>query len=265
MTLQAKRRRSRLIIATGVLISLVVAATIFVVLQSGPSTGAVATTNVVVAARDIPARKPIEDGDLAMRAVPVDETNEFAYTQITDVVGRITAVSVPAGQMVSPHLLASEDPNEGFEVGTPGAPEDPDAPATRAVSVMVPAERAVAGTIQPGHRVDVIATVPIAPANFAGVDFANGPSTKVLLQNVTVLSRDADLYILHVDLGMAEEVAEVIAASGTFSLALRPDGDDRTATTDGSTLDQLIDEYGFRFPRAHDPDGAAGPSAQTSP
>jgi len=77
-----------------------------------------------------------------------------------------------------------------------------------------------------------------------------GPSTKVTLQAMTILYRDGDIYILRSDLATAEKIAELTAAGGSFTMALRPEEDDRTAETDGSTIDSLIEEYEFPVPRA---------------
>ena len=35
---------------------------------------------------------------------------------------------------------------------------------------------------------------------------------------------------------------------GVFTMALRPEQDDRTAETEGSTVDRLIEEFGFPVP-----------------
>jgi len=77
-----------------------------------------------------------------------------------------------------------------------------------------------------------------------------GPSTKVTLQSMTILARNGSIYILRSDLPTAEQIAELQAAGGQFSMALRPDQDDRTAKTDGSTIDTLIDEFHFPYPQA---------------
>jgi hypothetical protein len=65
---------------------------------------------------------------------------------------------------------------------------------------------------------------------------------------LTVLARNGSIYILRTDLPTAEKVAELAAAGGQFTLVLRPDEDDRTAVTGGSTLDMLLDEYDFPIP-----------------
>jgi Flp pilus assembly protein CpaB len=263
MTLQRKRRRSKMIIAAGAFIALVVAAVVFLALQAGgvpAAEQAITKADVVVAAQEIQARRPIEPADLTMASVVLDQTNTRAYRSMDDVVGRVSAVSIPAGQLVTPNLLASATSNQGFSFGDP-ASYDPEGPANRAVSIQVTDARAVAGTIEPGQRVDVIATVRVTPTGGGdtGVDggaggaqpgdLTAGPTTKVTLQNVSVLSREADIYILLVDLEQAEQIAEIQAAGGEFAMALRPDVDDRVAETEGSTLDSIIEQYGFPPPR----------------
>lgn len=276
MTLQRKRKRSRLIIATGAIMALVVGATIFIALQAGgykADRPAVAMTDVVVAAREIASRKTIEDGDLVMRSVPADESNATAFRDITEVLGRISAITIPAGQMVSPNMLASTEANQPFALPNPGSEFDPEGPDVRAYSVSVPDERAVAGTIQPGQRVDILATIPIQPPAeeaATGEDgqpvaesaaFITGPSTKVTLQNIVVLARSGPVYILNVDLAMSEKLAEITAAGGTFTFVLRPDPDVRTAETEGSTLDSLVSEFGFPIPQPPDVDGGNTPAS----
>ncbi len=270
MTIQRKRRRARLFIGTGVLMAVVVGGTTLFMLQQAPRPAAqeeVAMTDVVVATRDIPARTPIGDTDVAVRSMPLDDSNAFAVTDPSDVVGRSSAVAIVPGQIITANLLVSTDPAQGGNlIPAPGATFDPNGPPMRAVSVSVPDAQAVGGNIQPGQRVDVIATVQIlAPEEAetdadaeeaAASDLDAGPSTKVTLQNVTVLSRAAEIYILQVDLEAAEQIAQIMAAAGTFTLVLRPDADVQTAETDGSTTDELVDEYGFPIPRKIRPGGA---------
>ena len=253
-------KRSKLYIAVGILIALIVGAAVFFALQASNlvgSAGPAQMRSVVVAVRDIPGRKPIEEGDVAMRQVAVDATNETAFSRIDDVLGRVSGVSISTGQLVSRNLLASTTEGQSFSILDPGTKFDPSGPALRAVSVSVPDDHAVAGTLQAGQRVDLIATMPMNPqigqapgeATASPAAFLPGPSTKVTLQAVTILSRNGVIYILRADLATAEKVTEITAAGGTFTMVLRPDEDERTATTEGSTLDSLIKEFGFPVPR----------------
>jgi hypothetical protein len=108
----------------------------------------------------------------------------------------------------------------------------------------------------PGQVVDLIVTMPLNPEvgqTEEGVaeqatTVVPGPSTKVTLQEVTVLARAGDVYIVRADLATAEKIAELLAVGGTFTMALRPAEDDRTADTEGSTIDRLVEEFGFPVP-----------------
>lgn len=251
-------KRSKLYIAVGLIIALIVGAVVFVTLQATGLTTApkAETRNVVVAVRDIPGRKPIEEGDVAMRTVPVDATNATAFGRIDEVLGRVSGVPIATGQLVTRNFLASTTEGQAFSILEPGQKYDASGPDLRAVSVSVPDDRAVAGTLQPGQRVDLIVTMAINPeigqpagqARTTQSRFIPGPSTKVTLQKLDILARNGGLYILRTDLATAEKVAELTAAGGQFTMVLRADADDRTATTKGSTIDTLIDEFGFPVP-----------------
>jgi Flp pilus assembly protein CpaB len=253
-------RRSKVYIAVGVIIALIVGGIVFVALQASGLTAKeeVKTREVVVAARDIAGRKPIEEGDLVMRTVTVDLTNASAFTRIDEVLGRVSGVPITSGQLLTPNLLASTTEGQAFSILPPGADFDPKGPDLRAVSVNVPDDRAVAGTLQAGQRVDLIVTMginpelgeqpPAAGASAEPAKFIPGPSTKVTLQKLDILARNGSLYILRTDLATAEKVSELVAAGGQFTMVLRPEADDRTAETKGSTLDRLIDEFGFPVP-----------------
>jgi Flp pilus assembly protein CpaB len=251
------RRRSKLYIVVGVIVALVVGGVVFVALQASNLTGAseVATRNVVVAAREIASRKTIEEGDLVMRSVPADDTNTTAFTRIDEVVGRVTGVSVATGQLMTRNLLASSTEGQTYSILEPGQEWDDSLPDLRAVSVSVPDDRAVGGTLVAGQRVDLIATMTVNPVvGEAGAEEAaannliSGPSTKTTLQSLPILSRNGALYIMRTDLATAEQIAELVSAGAQFTLVLRADEDDRTADTEGSTVDRLLEEFGFPAP-----------------
>jgi Flp pilus assembly protein CpaB len=251
-------RRSKVYIAVGLIVAVLVAATVFLALQASGLTGEqeVEMRNVVVATRDIPARKAVEEGDVVVRSVPVDATNETAFGSLEDVLGRVVGVPVASGQLLTVNLLASTTEGQTFSILEPGEEYDPDGPDLRAVSVTVVDANAVGGTLVPGQRIDLIVTMAINPevgldpeeADAQEMQFLPGPSTKVTLQAMTILGRNGSLYILRTDVATAEKIAELTAAGGIFTMALRAEQDDRTADTDGSTIDMLIDEFGFPIP-----------------
>ena len=265
-------KRSKLYIGVGVVMALVVAGTVFLALRASGLTGAgaVEMRQVVVAAREIPSRKPIEEGDLAMRTIPADPTNETAFTRIDDVLGRVAGVPIASGQLITQTMLASASSGQTFSILEPGASFDPNGPDMRAVSVSVPDDRAVAGILVPGQRVDLIVTLAInpelgpspSPASSPAQAVIPGPSTKMTFHMLTILARNGAIYILRADLATAEKISELTAAGGQFTLVLRPDEDSRTATTQGSTFDALLQEFGFPVPR---PPVFASPAPSPTP
>lgn len=256
------RRRSKMYIGAGILVALVAAASVYLVIRQAGMAGEnqAAKREVVVAVRDIAARKPIEEGDVIVRSVIADATNESAYSRIDQVLNRVSGVTIQAGQLITRNVLASATEGQAFSILEPGASFDPNGPDWRAVSVNVPDDRAVAGLLQPGQRVDLIVTMPVnpelgptpGPSATPPEPVIAGPSTKVTLQALTILGRNGPMYILRADLTTAEQIAELQAAGGQFALALRADEDGRTATTLGSTIDMLFEQFGFPVPRPPD-------------
>ncbi len=256
------RNRSRLYIGVGLVVALVAAASVYLVIRQASMVDetSAARRQVVVAVRNIPSRKPIEEGDVVVRSVVADPTNESAFSRIDEVLNRVSGVTIPAGQLITRNMLASVTEGQAFSILEPGASFDPKGPDWRAVSVSVPDDRAVAGVLQPGQRVDLVVTMAINPeiGSTPGPSASPpeavipGPSTKVTLQGMTILARNGEMYILRTDLATAEKIAELQAAGGQFALALRPDEDGRTASTLGSTIDMLLTEFGFPMPRPPD-------------
>lgn len=256
-------RRSRLYIGVGLFAAIVVGGLVFFALQSSSMLAEpVEMRVVVVAARDIASRKPIEEDDVVTRTVPADATNETAYTQIEDVLGRVSGVPIAVGELVTRNMLAAAVSGQQFTILESGEEFDPEGPDYRAVSLNVADDFAVGGTLVPGQRVDLVVTLainpeigvvtetpaPEPPGSAAEPAFIAGPSTKVTLQMLTILARNGSIYILRTDLPTAEQIAELTAAGGQFTLVLRPDEDVRTAETAGSTLDRLLDQFGFPIP-----------------
>lgn len=253
-------RRSKMYIGVGLFVALLVAATVFLALQAANITGDVDVEmrTVVVAVNEIPSRQPIAEGDVTTREVAADPTNEDAFESVDEVIGRLPSISVSPGQLLSANVLASTTEGQTFSILQPGETFDPEGPDLRAVSVTVADGNAVAGTLTPGQRVDLIVTMAINPTTDQSQadpaeppetpEFVAGPSTKVTMQSMTILARNESIYILRADLATAEKIAELTAAGGVFTLVLRPEQDDRDAETDGSTIDRLIDEFQFPIP-----------------
>jgi Flp pilus assembly protein CpaB len=266
-------RRGRWIIIAGVILALVAGGGGFYLLtqaQQQAATAGVPTVAVVVAAREIPARKPIETGDVVLREVPQDVTNAAAFQTVEEVVGRISGVTIPTGQLVTKNLLASVAAGGQFSVLGPDATIAPDSPHLRAVSLNVPDDRAVGGLIEPGQTVDVFVTVTVnVPQELAEKGrLYTDKSTKLTYQDVPILAKSGTFYIVRVSETMAEEISHLQASgTATFSLALRPPEDTRTvdATGLGETTNRIIDEYDLPIPETYPRSGPTPSSVQPAP
>jgi len=271
-------KRRKVFIVLGVVLAVVAGGAAFFLVNQAQSAGnaAVVTRQVVVAARDLPVRTVIAASDVTVRSIPDDPSVTTAYTTPEEVVGRITGAPILFQQPFTPNLLASTAAGSGFSILGPEETISPDAPQWRAVAVYVPDERAVAGQIEVGQRVDVLVTTQINVVPAAeGADTSSSrgaestgtgaatpseapaysdKSTKVTYQYIPILAKSDQLYIIKVDLNQAEEINH-LAASGNavFSMVLRPEGDDRTVdlTDYGETTNQIIEKYGLPVPQIY--------------
>ena len=122
-------RRSKVYIAAGSIVALLVAATVYLALQASGLTQAdeVVTRDVVVAAGVIGVREPVGAEDVAVRRVIADPTNETAFTSVDQVVGRILSVPVVAGQLIdAEHARGRHARASRFSILEPGEVFDPE-------------------------------------------------------------------------------------------------------------------------------------------
>jgi Flp pilus assembly protein CpaB len=267
--------RRPLMIIVGILLAVLAGGAAFVLGSQGTAPPAVATSGVLVAVREIPARTTVTSDDFAVRQIPTDMMLTQAYTDNSTVVGRVNTQAVYTGQQVTPNLFATAGANESFSILDPDELVEDASPFWRAVSVSVPKSRAVGGEIQAGNRVDLFVTVefattvqvPVAdpdtgeisfettdgavavvdPATGKLVGVRGGMSTKVTFQDVQVLNVNVeeDLYVLKVSLHQAEQIVHLSQErADAFGLALRPSQDTRQIETAeyGETLDRIIME-----------------------
>lgn len=266
-------KKGRWIVLLGVVLAVVAGASAFYLLnnaQQQAGASGLKTVSGYVAARPILARKPIEAADLQLRAdIPLDGTNAAVISDEKLLVGRLLAVDVAQGQLLTPNLLASGTVGLGFAILRPDESVAPDSEAWRAVSITVSDDRAVGGVLGPGMSVDVFMTATVtvpeeppvvntdpaatpAPRVSALDGFQSGRSTKITYQGMKILSRAGTYYILKVPLVVAEEISHLQAEGGAmFSLALRPDQDQRIldVSTLGATNNRIIQRYGIPVPQ----------------
>jgi Flp pilus assembly protein CpaB len=268
-------KRGKLIVVIGIVLAIAAGGAAFYLInqaqqQAGQS--GLQKVSVVVATRPIPARKPVEAGDVVVREIPLDATNSaaIAITKPDEVIGRVLAVSVFQDQMLTVNMLASTSTGGQFSILEPGETVGPDSEAWRAVSITVPDNLAVGGMIQAGMTVDILAsaTVNVPQDLLDSGKYYTDKSTKIMYQNMVILAKGGGFYILKATLAVAEEITHLQAAgNATFSMLLRPEADLRTvdATTLGETTNRIIAKYGLPVPEVYPPGNGPLPTPLPTP
>lgn len=275
-----RSRRRRLLMVIGLIMAILAGSTAFFLgNQKSTSAEPVATRTVLVASQMIPERTAIQASMLVNKKVPDDASYALAISDPSQVLGLVTAVTIYADQPITPNLLAGNSIDQGYSIVGPTETISPYSPAWRAVSLMVPPERAVAGTIQPGQHVDILATVPVGvkveDENGQFVEgttldgYTSSDSTKITLADIQVLARapETDMYVLKVDLHQAEQLMVIQGASTAINLALRPDGDNRIIDRAGygETINRVLEQYLFPIERILQIDRYPKPDPEVAP
>lgn len=249
-------RRGKVIIVLGVILALVAGGTSFYLLSQASQTssqGPSEKVTVVIAAKNIAARTPVGAGDVALREVALDPVTQVGVlTKVEDVLNKVLAVPVLAGQPLYRTMVASSSSGSVFSILNPTETVGPDSEFWRAVSITIPDDRAVAGLLQPGQTVDIIMTASIKiPEAFASAGYYTDTTTKITYQDVVILARVESQYIIRCSLAVAEEISH-LSASGIaeFSAVLRPDQDVRfvDVTNLGATTNRILQKYGLPWP-----------------
>lgn len=268
-------KRGRWIVVIGIVLAIAAGGAAFYLInqaQQQAGQGSLAKVGVVVATRPIAARKPVEAADVEVRQIPVDPTNSEAIvvTQPDQVIGRVLAVSVFQGQMITQNMLASAVTGGQFSILEPGETVAPESENWRAVSLTVPDDRAVGGLLQPGMTVDILtsATVNVPQDVLDDGRYYTDKSTKITYQNMVILARSANFYVIKATLGVAEEISHLQASgTATFSFVLRPEADIRQvdASIFGATTNLLISKYGLPVPEVYPPGRGPIPTPRPTP
>ncbi len=266
MEYKDSNRRGKAIVVLGLILAVAAGgAAFFLISQAQQQAGQeeLQKVSVVVAARDIPARKPIEPDDLAVREVPLDATNgKGAVSTPDELVGRVLAVTVFRDQLVTTNLIVSAAGGGGFSILEPSETVGPDSEAWRAVSITMADPSAVGGLLRAGETIDVFATATVnVPQELIEEGrYYTDRSTKLTYQNVVILARAGNLYVIRASIAVAEELAHLSAAGNvTFSAALRPEQDVRLVDASGlgATTNLIITRYGLPIPETYPARGGA--------
>ncbi|ADI02674.1 Flp pilus assembly protein CpaB [Syntrophothermus lipocalidus] len=161
---------------------------------------------VVVAATDIPKNSVITREKVKLELVPAQFAHPAAVRDLDEVVGRVAASYIVAGEeILSAKIISDAEKTNKLAYAVPMG--------KRAVSVPVNAVSGVSGLVRPGDRVDVIATVELASGQ------ENVAVTSFILQDVEVLAVDQNLD----ETKPVPAAKEEAAPATTVTLAVTPE------------------------------------------
>jgi Flp pilus assembly protein CpaB len=215
----------------------------------------VPTKQVLVAAREIPAKTTLTLADLKIQEFNEGAVPAASLARMDEAVGKVTVIPMGAGEPV----LASKfsDPkNPVFVVipasalGADGAIKA-DTPSFRAMSITVPDANAVGGAILAGDIVDILFALNfdpikyiVSPKSTQTADF----SAKIILERVPILARTLATYTIRVDAVTAERLAYLQASGGQISFLLRAPKDERASGTAGTTFGGVYNAFRIPIP-----------------
>jgi pilus assembly protein CpaB len=245
--------RSRLLMIGGLALAvgLLVSFTVFNKLKSLTGGNNERMVSVVVAANDIQIGSKLSDHDVTLAAFPLASVPPGAFSRVGQVRQRGVILPISKGDFVLPDKLAAEDAGSGLPSMIPQG--------MRAVSVRVNDVVSVAGFVQPGTRVDVLATgLPGA---------GNDAQTNTVLENVAVIAVGRSLLdrVMTGDIQNAAVITLLVSPDdaqkltlasqeGRIQLALRNPLDTRKesiAPTRASTLSPSAQAAAPAKPRLH--------------
>ena len=251
------RRRARLILIVGVALALVAGVGTFVYASGAKSDQPVAvpTVAVLVAAREIPAKTTLTSADVKLQEFNLDAKPAAAMSNAGDALGKITVQSISVGEPILPSKFT--DPKlPGFVVmpasfiGPDGAPVV-NSPNFRAMSITVPDQNAVGGTILAGDIVDMVFTLQFDPQTKLRqptpqqtTDFA----AKIILERLPILARLASVYTIRVDALTAERIAYLQSSGGQIAFLLRAPKDERASGSTGATFRDIYTNFRIPIP-----------------
>jgi pilus assembly protein CpaB len=206
-------------------------------------------TKVAVAAKNLDLATTLQADHIQMVPWPQSLVVPDAILDPKDAIGRVLTSRLVKGQMVLNAMLASRESGQGLAALIP--------PNMRAVAVGVDDVVGVAGFIHPDDRVDVIVTFSSSRRELAE------PTSKVILQNVTVLTvgkeievkdnvRNKPLSVTVATLLVSPEDSEKLALAanqGKLLLSLRGRTDGERIATPGMMASVLLGDARSKPPQ----------------
>jgi pilus assembly protein CpaB len=153
--------------------------------STGGSEGATASTvPVVVAKQDIPARTKITAAMIEVKELPADDSSELAYSDLSQVVGRVSRYPIATSeQVLSTKVVSLESAASTGDSLSYVIPE-----SRRGVSIKVNEVVSSGGLVLPGDYVDVIGVFDVTFTNGQEEKTEDKYFSRIILQNIEVLA-----------------------------------------------------------------------------
>jgi pilus assembly protein CpaB len=198
--------------------------------------------SVVVVNEDVPAGTAISTKSVRLVSLPTEAIPEGVLNDVDRVSGRIVVTQMRRNEPVLEAKLAPTEVTRGGIATLTGQDK-------RAIAVHVDEVVAVAGFIQPGDHVDVLATLHTDDGKSRSV-------TKIILENVPVLATGGNVtealknplvgnadgpHVMTLEVSPREAEKLTLAASeGRIHLVLRHPLNGEKTDTDGATVEGLL-------------------------
>jgi pilus assembly protein CpaB len=121
-----------------------------------PHKTAVPPRNVVIAAMNIPAHAHIVSAMVTTEQRPADQVETDALADPSDAIGMIATADIPQGAEITPTRIAHPaPPPQGLQIAV----------GLRAITIPIDNVKGIAGLLQPGDHVDILASPPRGNGN----------------------------------------------------------------------------------------------------
>lgn len=219
--------------------------------------------SVFVAAKTLPVKHKIAQGDIREELVDREYLNARAIRSRNDIVGKLAKDTIIEGEQILKERLVSDDKTDLVY----NVPE-----GKRAVSINVNEQIQVANMIRPGDYIDIIASFDKEELEDGSNRIIYPRISKTVLQNILILALGREQTVvegktpempatvtLAVTPGDAEKLV-YITEYASVRMALRPVGDEKGVDTKGITRYDLAGERGSKTV----PNTGGGSSSQGS-
>ncbi len=210
---------------------------------------AVEKTSVFVAAKTLPPKHKIAEGDIREERIAREYSNPKAVKSRNEIVGKLVKDTIIEGEQILKERLVSDNKtNLVYNV-----PE-----GKRAVSINVNEQIGVANLVRPGDYVDIVASFEREEVMDGSNKTAYPRISKIVLQNLLILALGREQTVpedkvpeMPATITLAVTPAEAeklvyVTEYASVRMALRPVGDGKGAVTSGVTRNDLTAEKGSK-------------------